>query len=209
MKNVVLLIFLIFVVSLKAQSNPPAAKFKLFTTQLSIVDRNNSVWIANGLNVPWVEANLVHGLYFKNDRHFYCAKEPSGEVQCHVYFKDLGKGELSDFRTDSDFGKGDVINGLFTKPDLGEGKIKFHEGQVYFQIKGNLAKKLMQKISPQYRKYSKKEGVKFLTARGKHLICKQSLLENTITKSVCLVRVPIGNDTIFDDPPSVAEELLF
>lgn len=151
-----------------------SSDLKFHTKELLIASGETARELYESLHVEEVEASQVAGLWFKNDRHLFCWVEPEKDYQCSLYLDFTGKGRLSSFETDTDYGKGSVIKYITSKAVEGEGKLYPMKWGMDMVVEGQLANFLRKKL---YRApYDKEKKM----IRGEQIAC---------SKHQCLVRV--------------------
>jgi hypothetical protein len=154
-----------------------SSDLRFHTQELLISSGGTARELYESLHVKEVEASLVPGLWFKNDEFLFCWVEPTGDYYCSVYLDFSGKGRLSSFHKDLDFGKGDPIEYITKKVVKGEGKLFPMKWGMDLVVEGALADFLRAKI---YRAaYDKSRKV----YRGEQIAC---------SINQCLVRVPFS-----------------
>jgi hypothetical protein len=154
-----------------------SSDLKFHTQELLVSSGGAARELYESLHVKEVEASLVAGLWFKNDEFLFCWVEPSGEYFCSVYLDFSGKGRLSSFHKDSDYGKGDPVDYIVNKEVKGEGKLYPMKWGMDLIVEGELADFLRKKL---YRApYDKSRKV----IRGEQIAC---------SIHQCLVRVPFS-----------------
>ncbi len=154
-----------------------SSDLKFHTQELLISSGDTARELYESLHVKEVEASLVAGLWFKNDEFLFCWVEPTGDYFCSVYLDFSGKGRLSSFHRDVDYGKGDPVEYIVKKEVKGEGKLFPMKWGMDLVVEGALAEFLRSKI---YRApYDKSRKI----YRGEQIAC---------SKHQCLVRVPFS-----------------
>ncbi len=151
-----------------------SSDLKFHTQELLISSGGTARELYEAMHVEEMEASLVAGLWFKNDKYLFCWVEPNGEYFCSLYLDFTGKGRLSSFEKDRDYGRGDPIEYITQKPVTGEGKLYPMKWGMDMVVEGALAEFLKKKL---YRApYDKKKKM----IRGEQIAC---------SKTQCLVRV--------------------
>jgi len=151
-----------------------SSDLKFHTQELLISSGGTARELYEAMHVEEKEASLVAGLWFKNDKYLFCWVEPNGEYFCSVYLDFTGKGRLSSFEKDRDYGKGDPVEFITQKPARGEGKLYPMKWGMDMVVEGALADFLKKKL---YRApYDKKRKM----IRGEQIACSETQ---------CLVRV--------------------
>jgi hypothetical protein len=165
-----------------------SSNLKFHTQELLVTSGGTARELYESLHVKEVEASLVAGLWFKNDEFLFCWVEPNGQYFCSIYLDFSGKGRLSSFHTDVDYGKGDPVDYVTSTEVKGEGKLYPMKWGMDLVVEGELAEFLRKKL---YRApYDKSRKV----IRGEQIAC---------SKNKCLVRVPFSKV----DPDSGAVKL--
>lgn len=154
-----------------------SSNLKFHTQELLIASGGTARELYEAMHVQERQADLVAGLWFKNDEHLFCWIEPTGDFYCAVYLDFTGKGRLSSFSKDSDYGMGDPVDFIVNKPVVGEGKLYPMKWGMDMVVEGELAAFLRKKL---YRApYDRKRKM----YRGEQIACSQHQ---------CLVRVPFS-----------------
>lgn len=151
-----------------------SSDLKFHTQELLIASGGTARELYESLHVKEVEADQVAGLWFKNDKHLFCWVEPGKDYRCSLYLDFSGKGRLSDFQKDTDYGKGSVIDYITSKAVKGEGKLYPMKWGMDLVVEGKLADFLRRQL---YRAPYDKERKMI---RGEQIAC---------SKEQCLVRV--------------------
>lgn len=151
-----------------------SSDLKFHTQELLISSGGTARELYEAMHVEEKEATLVAGLWFKNDKYLFCWIEPTGDYFCSLYLDFTGKGRLSNFQTDPDYGKGDPVDYIVNKPALGEGKLYPMKWGMDMVVEGELAAFLRKKL------YRAPIDKKRKMIRGEQIAC---------TKTQCLVRV--------------------
>lgn len=182
-------VLLVFVNPEKSQAETfLSSDLKFHTQELLISSGGTARELYESLHVKEVEASLVAGLWFKNDKYLFCWVEPNGEYFCSLYLDFTGKGRLSNFQTDKDYGKGDPVDYIVSKEVKGEGKLYPMKWGMDLVVEGELAQFLRKKL------YRAKRDKKRKMLRGEQIACSET---------ECLVRVPFSKV----DPGSGAIQL--
>jgi hypothetical protein len=174
-----------------------SSQLRFHTQELAITSEKVSKEMYKSLDTKEEEADLVHALFFKYGEFLYCHKEPEESHLCATYLKFNGQGELSSFRTDADFGKGDVIEAIITKPVVGKGSVTATAEGFDLEVKGKLAGFLYNKMNEVYADYDEKENRVIESKKGKDMQCNYTLIkrENGNKKLYyCKVSVKMNRD---------------
>lgn len=163
-----------------------SSDLKFHTQELLIASGDTARELYESLHVKEVEADQVAGLWFKNDKHLFCWVDPHTGYRCSLYLDFTGKGRLSSYETDTDYGKGSVIDYITTKSVQGEGKLYPMKWGMDLIVEGKLADFLRSKL---YRApYDKKRKM----IRGEQIACS----ENQCLVRVHFSKVDPGNGSI-------------
>jgi hypothetical protein len=175
-------------------------KLRMFSQEVAIVDPVIAAEIYWELIPKEEEADLVHNLHFKYDKYIFCQRDPLKMHICAVYLNQHANGELSSYHTDTDYGKGDVIEAAYTKPVTGYGYFRPIEEGLILTFEGDLAKSLYDKM------YKAKEDVEEPTQfwiktirQGQHMGCqRKDYLESDYTSYACAMTVRMNKE--FEPP---------
>jgi hypothetical protein len=181
-----------------------ASDLAFYSQELEVSSSAPAKEIFHGIAREAVEASLVHGLFFKNDRFVFCQREPHSYAhkafyKCSVYLKMNGLGELSNYETDSDYGKGDTVEAIITKPVKGIGNLVPTISGLKIEVTGDLANFLYKKMSKIYVDYDESEDSIVEVKRGVNIFCakisskeKQGTIQKVETK--CSVNIKLNGD---------------
>lgn len=197
-----------------AQQDSPVkipSKLRFHTQELAITSEKIAKEMYNSLDTKEEEADLVHALFFKYGEFLYCHKEPEEAHLCAAYLNFNGLGELSSFRTDSDYGKGDVIEAIITKPVVGKGLVTPTAEGFNLEVKGKLGEFLYQKMKDVYADYDEKENRVIETKKGKDMSCQLTTIKlESKNKRIfnCKVSVKMNGDNRRLPPLEGQKEIL-
>ena len=164
--------------------------------------KSNELTFAPGLasrfiakNIPgnWEQANLVHGLYFKYHRYFFCRREPKGEIFCHLYLEEA-HGDFQKYDKDIDFGKGSLEDYANDHLDSSiqrkvKTKLILRNNIFTFNISGPLARRLAIRMLPEYEIITTVHNKTYMEYRGKLIHCRHPL--NIPEQGECILAIPL------------------
>ena len=151
----------------------------IHSQEVLVTSKEVSKKLYMNLKVKGKRADLVGGLYFKNDRFLFCWREPNFEYFCSFYLSMKGDGTLSSFQEDSDYGQGSLVDYIENKRVSGVGWIYEHDLGMDLIVEGDLAQRLIEKMPE-----SKVQNNQLV---GKDIICAERSEEDLPAQ--CLVRV--------------------
>lgn len=161
-------------------------------SELSIVDQEVAKAIFRRLPVKRANADLVHGLIFKNDKHIFCVREPDRIYHCHFYIKNLGEGELSSYWSDHDYGKGSLMEYLKLEPQKGVAKLEVVDNRLHLYTEGKIAKYLYERLDLAKVSYHQREdGIRYEKRIGRKMKCIRAEAEKQDIHA-CRVFIPMG-----------------
>jgi hypothetical protein len=162
------------------------SRVRIATNEFSILDNEIAKEIYFAIAKEPKEFDLIGQTYYKNDRYIYCIEEINRQYHCHFYFQNRKEGKLSSFETDSDYGKGDVIEAIYGKPILEKASIELIPYGLGIYFKNRAAKFFYNHLNGP--SYVDKLGTKKI---GKFITCVK-YYENEIEKYQCGIALPIN-----------------
>jgi len=161
-------------------------------SELSILDSKIARDLFMRLPVKSLNADLVHGLMFKNDKHIFCVREPDRKYHCHFYVKNLGEGELSSYWEDHDYGKGSLYEFISIKMKKGSAKLEIIDNKVHMYTEGSVAKYLFERMDLAKVSYHKRDdGITYEKRIGRKMKCVRAEAENADIHA-CRIFIPMG-----------------
>lgn len=174
MKNLTL-IFLVIFLTFKTFGARAAEikgiKISSHVNEFSVIDSKYAREIFLGLPVRNTPSSVVGDRIFRHHKYFFCVREPDHRFHCHLYLNGIGEGELSAFDTDTDFGKGSVVEFLTTVKANGKADISFDKNILKIKFDGTLARRFWQKLDLIADDYHTIGNKKYEVRKGKHLNC--------------------------------------
>jgi hypothetical protein len=166
-----LLTFIFMVYLLKATASDEFFSFR--AGEVKVTHPLLAKLIYDHLDVQEVEANLVHGLFFKNDRYLFCLKDQDLDLpyQCSIFLKLNEPWRLANYETDLDYGATELADAIYADTYLGLGDIELLQDEIKFNIKGAAALQIKDLIESSIAKEYKGNNRNQITCSGKAGSC--------------------------------------
>lgn len=171
MKTMLLLSFSLFLTFKTFGSEVKDITISSHVNEFSIMDSKYAREIFLGLPVSNSPSTVVGGRIFRFHKYFFCVREPDHNFHCHLYLNEQGQGTLSAYDTDTDFGKGSVVEFLTTMKANGKAAISYDNNTLRINFNGKLAARFWQKLDLVQDSYHNINGKKYELRSGKHLNC--------------------------------------
>jgi hypothetical protein len=175
------------------------ANIRIHTQEIILDDQKLSTTIFQKLNVPTQRFDQVISGY-KLGKYTYC-RTHINKLRCYLYLSLDLDGSLSSPWTDSDFGKGDAIDYIYTKTVPTKADYLIESDHVFIWFHGNSAQTIFNKIVAAKTKYDEKKRE---IRQGKHIVCALDK-EN---RYACFIKLPLNDQKDFNQEPSVIWALI-
>ena len=160
---------------------------KIHTQEIAIEDHKLSSIMFQKINTLATRFDQLNGVY-KLGKFTYCRTVLS-EMRCYLYLSLDLDGSLSSPWVDPDFGKGDAIDYVDTKPKITDSNYLVEKDHVFIWFHGGSAREIFSKIPAANLKFDDKNRE---IRQGKHIVCAVEVI-NEKDKYACFIKVPLNH----------------